>query len=393
MAVPTYPNSPPPRLSLIAPPAHQPHTATHIPTKKYSLAYLPGMPSPTYREATRRPPRAKRSNGDTGCGCCRLRYTLLAAAVVFLLLVALGLFFSLDGGGNSTTGGGKESVVPPPMSSLLARYIVCLGDSITILGGGPHAARGGWVDGLQAAFESKATVINAGIPGFTSGMLLAEMRNESKLAAMVPFTQVDSNSSNHEVLFVTLMLGSNDGSSYSGVKTPVNQFTVNMRALIKLTLERLQPRHGIFLLTPPPVDHEAAMAAFKSDGEDRSPATMVALSAAVVALAAEFRENVTLVDVRAAMLAGSTGVLSDSANAQWKDLLSDGLHLNEEGNVALFSVLSAAMKAAPFARSIDPGVLLPIAGSARGGSNSTEHQQQGSPPPLIISEREAHTLL
>lgn len=274
------------------------------------------------------------------------------------------------------------------------QYIVCLGDSLTQQG---YAS--GWLSKLADYYVRRATVVNAGLSGYNSRWVLELLRDGTgRRQLLIPPAicgggdggGVDASGqpttattpTTTPPLFVTLLLGSNDLCN-KAQHVPLGEFIANMESILKLITAELQPRYGIFLLTPPPVFEEARRTFICGERSDRTLADTRLYRAAVGDVAANFAQrnpsaHVTLVDVHSAILfhGASQEVIAAAAAAgpTWQPpqpdaldgneggspvdawtrlLLDDGLHIGPAGGEVFYQTLMAAIAASPHGRALE----------------------------------------
>ena len=227
--------------------------------------------------------------------------------------------------------------------------ILCIGDSITQMGtliGGsaalPAALMGmpehgpGWTALLARDFNTarRADVINRGFGGYQTRWILADL--EQKLLGLPSEPPVA----------ITLMLGSNDHVLPTDpIHVPVDEYQSNLVKIVQLLGARY-PKSPVLLMTPPPCDGAAVkdyflkLSAKKADGSGRGEERLVPYLAA--AKAAAKASGARLVDIH--------DRLKGTGDA-WKGLVFDGLHLNGEGNLAVYEIMRDELKAVGVANS------------------------------------------
>jgi isoamyl acetate esterase len=201
--------------------------------------------------------------------------------------------------------------------------IVLFGDSITQQGFGVDG-KVGWASLLAAAYTRRADVLNRGFSGY----------NTQHALDLVPrlFGAPPNN-----LLFCTVFLGANDAALPGEPQhVPIDQYAENLKSIITSIRECSQSSSKPFpviLLTPPPVD-EAAWAAWKNVAVcDRSNQVARAYGARAQQVATEL--DCPVVD---------TWTLLEGFSDKRGEFLSDGLHLNEQGNRRVFEGLMTLLQ-------------------------------------------------
>jgi len=191
---------------------------------------------------------------------------------------------------------------------------VVFGDSITQQGF--ITENSGWVGLLADYWTRKVDVINRGYSGYNTRLGLNMVRE-----VVCPL----------KPSFVTVFFGANDASVEGTLHhVPLNDFVSNMEGIISI-LKKDLPAATIVLITPPPV-YEPTLTAMnikkgKAIINDRNQANTKRYVDAVKAVGE--RHSLSVIDVFA-LLKGE-----DPSGAR-EEFLSDGLHLNSKGNVALY---------------------------------------------------------
>eukprot|EP01114_Cavostelium_apophysatum_P024117 TRINITY_DN9347_c0_g1_i1.p1 TRINITY_DN9347_c0_g1~~TRINITY_DN9347_c0_g1_i1.p1 ORF type:complete len:250 (+),score=39.04 TRINITY_DN9347_c0_g1_i1:169-918(+) len=219
------------------------------------------------------------------------------------------------------------------MEDLLAnssRSIVLFGDSITQ----ESFKREGWGTGLAELYLRKADVINRGLSGFNT-------RFSSAIVDKVFYPN-----SYPRLLFATVFLGANDASMKQdgpqNQHVPLDEYEANLIKIIAAIRRNRDIAPKIVVITPPPVDGIAWRDESRRKHND------------VTIEANRDNEITALYAKRALKVAEQEGTLSINLHAEimknpnWKDLLRDGLHLNEQGNnVVLEALLKLIRKEMP----------------------------------------------
>ena len=210
--------------------------------------------------------------------------------------------------------------------------ILLLGDSITQQG----YATNGWVSQLADAYIRRADVINRGLSGYNSRWLLRLLQNPSSASQLLDVSRPP--------LFVVVFLGANDSVRSDLVQhVPVDEFESNLKKIVDLVRAALSPICGVFVITPPPIDEEKYLAFVVSNRCPTETESSRKLSRtklyrdAVLRVAAATQSSA--VDAFSRFLEGASVEDPYRPSPPWSRLLTDGLHLSEEGNSLLFTFL------------------------------------------------------
>ncbi|KAJ9123221.1 hypothetical protein QFC22_001415 [Naganishia vaughanmartiniae] len=205
--------------------------------------------------------------------------------------------------------------------------IVVTGDSIS-----QQAFKiGGYGAALVDAYQGKADVINRGMGGYNSNQLLKKLKDDFQWP-------------NGDVKIAVIHIGTNDATTHGIQHVPVEDFTQNVKAILKF-LKETQPEAKVILITPSTVDMDAWAALGLEMGMpsemvyNRSPEAAKRIRDAVLAVAEE--ADASVVDA---------WKLHDDAvkNGELKtsELFSDGLHYSERGyayiNKALLQLINTS---------------------------------------------------
>ena len=195
-----------------------------------------------------------------------------------------------------------------------------LGDSQTQLGWG----EGGWVTSLAEKYVRKVDIINRGLSGYNTRMLLNVLPDILDSVAL------------ENVKIVTLMMGSNDASfpeTNPEQAVPLEEFGENLLKIISMLLNKGIKKESIVIMSPPPIlpekwtQYRNSLPGPKYENcKDNQLTKQYAAECGKVA----GRMNITFVDLFTAMMG-----LHDLDAA-----LSDGLHLGKPGHVVLVKHLS-----------------------------------------------------
>lgn len=244
-----------------------------------------------------------------------------------------------------------------------------------------------WLSRLSHYYSRRATVINSGQRGYNSRWMLKMLQDEKTRRILLP-------SHVRRPLFVTIMLGTNDLAHPStGQHVPVNEFISNLKAIITLVQRECEPKGGIFVFTPPPVD-EGFCNPVGADQNANGPRRVYGGSATAYPANTQFIPNrrfedsrryraamldffnkeynmskrdddrVYFVDIQTAILQHGDPTflftppeeVTYNPDAPWTRLFPDGIHLGEVAGELVFTTLLDAIRHAPRAN-----VMLPIA--------------------------------
>ena len=196
-----------------------------------------------------------------------------------------------------------------------------LGDSQTQLGWG----EGGWVTSLAEKYVRKVDIINRGLSGYNTRMLLTVLPDILDSVAV------------ENIKIVTLMMGSNDASfpeTNPEQAVPLEEFGENLLKILTMLLNKGIKKESIVIISPPPIlpdkwsQYRNSLPGPKYENcKDNQLTKQYASECGKVAA----RLNMTFVDLFTAMMA-----LQDLDAA-----LTDGLHLGNQGHAVLFRHLSA----------------------------------------------------
>lgn len=202
---------------------------------------------------------------------------------------------------------------------------VTFGDSITQQGF--IVEKSGWVSMLADYWTRKVDVINRGYSGYNTRLGLRMVRD-----VVIPLNPA----------FVTVFFGANDACIEGTLHhVPLQEYISNMDAIVTILKQEL-PSSTIILITPPPVDETTLIEMNRQKGKsilkDRNQENTRRYVDAVKDLGQKY--GLSVIDLFS-VLHGNIDVnaAADSSVEMPKDFLSDGLHLNERGNRALFHSL------------------------------------------------------
>jgi len=208
-------------------------------------------------------------------------------------------------------------------------FILLFGDSITEQGFGMEGNTG-WASLLAADYSRRADVFNRGYFGYNSKHAV-----ENALPSVVPLLQ----NTNDELLFSTVYFGANDATT-PGSRQYISEaeYASNLTKIINTIRESCSSKNNqqlssslspIILMTPPPL-HDEAWANFKGLANRSNERHF--LYGKIVKEVAQKHDQCSILDVWS-LLDGST---SPSIYGKY---LTDGLHLNDLGNRAIYSGL------------------------------------------------------
>ena len=196
--------------------------------------------------------------------------------------------------------------------------IILFGDSITQFGFGVDGGLG-WASLLASDYSRRADVLNRGFSGY----------NTNHAIDLVP--RVFGKAHDDGILFCTIFFGANDAVLAGQPQhVPIDQYQANLEKLIDMIRHTVQSSTDfpIIFITPPPV-YEKSWSAFR-DLEicDRDNSVVRTYGERVKQVAAS--RNCSVVDARE---------LLHGTSEERQNYLSDGLHLNEDGNRLVYKGL------------------------------------------------------
>ena len=214
--------------------------------------------------------------------------------------------------------------------------IILFGDSITQLGYGSIDGGTGWVSLLSSAYSRRADILNRGFSGYNTRQALDILPRV--------FPTKCENLGSHSVAFCTVFFGAND-AALPGERqhVPLEEYRENLIKIISSIRKNVGAGSNritipIILITPPPVNSDQwdsyCMDNFKSKSL-RSNESAWNYRNVVKDVGTE--TDCYVFDAFASL--GGSGKVND-----YKRFLSDGLHLSEVGNKALFEGLLSVIK-------------------------------------------------
>eukprot|EP00796_Vickermania_ingenoplastis_P001928 gene1928-1167_t len=250
-------------------------------------------------------------------------------------------------------------------------YIIALGDSNTEWGFSST-----WLSRLSHYYSRRATVINSGQRGYNSRWLRQMLEDRESREVLLP-------SYARRPLFVTIMLGTNDLAHPStGQHVPLPEFISNLKAIISIVKRECQPKGGIFVMTPPPVDEGFCPSVHAENQRSQDVQVYVPnrrfddsrrYRQAIVdyfngeKLQDREHEYVYFVDVQTVILQHGDPTflftpseeITYNPDAPWTRLFPDGIHLGEVAGELVFTTLLDAIRHAPKANMMLP-ISLPL---------------------------------
>lgn len=209
------------------------------------------------------------------------------------------------------------------IKSLRRPSIVLFGDSLTQRSFGEDSTNNvGWASLLAAAYARRADVKNRGFGGHNTHHALHHVWPDI----------VEEAYHHQEVLFGTLFWGANDAvlpgngtNDINNQHVPLEEYRDNLLQLIA-NIQKLQPTMPLFLFTPPPVNEKVV-----GEGPNRR-SNQVTKRYGEVAQEIAAQKQLPLLDTWQ-LLEGN------NQTALMQYLLTDGLHLNEQGNRKIYQGL------------------------------------------------------
>ena len=216
------------------------------------------------------------------------------------------------------------------------QHIYLIGDSLTQQG---YAS--GWATMVADKFVRTAEVHNAGLSGYNTTWVLKALRGEPLIPGVpaAPYCPKPA----EPVLVATVFLGANDAATESCPQSvPVSDFKANLTAIVKQVQKDLNPKHGVVVITAPPVDGEAwrRFAELKY-GPCPTPNRLTSRTRDFRNAAIEVSKEVegcVCFDTFAALMGAEnadTQNCTDDIRHPWMDLYEDGLHFNAKGGAII----------------------------------------------------------
>ncbi|KAL7526233.1 hypothetical protein ACHAXR_001386, partial [Thalassiosira sp. AJA248-18] len=199
------------------------------------------------------------------------------------------------------------------------------GDSITQLSF--SASDCGWGSYVADRYQRRADVLNRGFSGYNSGWFLRFAATHEGKADLFE----------HEgVILVTIFFGANDASNpvlNERQHVPLETYKSNIRDIVSLARSNFGRDVNIILITPPPVCHEGRLRFQKERYKERATGKLER----TLELSGNYAEGVREVanelgipslDLWTKMQFTPSG----DEREDWREFLSDGLHLSASGN-------------------------------------------------------------
>jgi lysophospholipase L1-like esterase len=203
--------------------------------------------------------------------------------------------------------------------------ILLFGDSITQQAFGVNG-KVGWGSLLASSYARRADVLERGYFGYSTAHALDILPRV--------FGEKGSPSSKQEILFCTVLFGSNDAvfPGTTGQHVPVKQYGENIASIVAGIRERVESsaveEFPIILLTPPPVD-EVAWKTFKNlTTSNRTNQRARIYGDQVKQVASDL--HCPVID---------TWELLEGNSEERSKYLTDGLHLKENGNRLVYQAV------------------------------------------------------
>ncbi|XP_042498009.1 GDSL esterase/lipase At5g62930-like [Macadamia integrifolia] len=215
--------------------------------------------------------------------------------------------------------------------------IVLFGDSITE----QSFRRGGWGAALADTYSRKADVVVRGYGGYTTRLALFLLHRLFPLECTNP------------PVATTIFFGANDaallGRNSERQHVSVEEYKENLRKIVQ-HLKKCSPTMLVVLITPPPVDEEGRLEYARSvygekavEVPERTNEMAGVYAKQCVELAREL--GLPSIDLWSRM----------QETEEWrKKILSDGLHLTEEGNAVVHQEVVRVFNEASFCASAMP---------------------------------------
>mmetsp|Transcript_22473 Transcript_22473/g.64613 ORF Transcript_22473/g.64613 Transcript_22473/m.64613 type:complete len:250 (-) Transcript_22473:457-1206(-) len=212
--------------------------------------------------------------------------------------------------------------------------LVLFGDSITQFGFGELAGSGyGWISRLSSTYSRRADVLSRGFSGYNTRHALGILPSV--------LTDCGAGTRGGRVLFYTLWFGAND-AALPGTRqhVPAEEYAANIKKMVGLIRsahdDASTPVPPIVLITPPPVFQPWWEEWCKTYGRDKSDRTNEASRQYGLAMQSVGKElECETLD---------TWTLLGGDAPGYERYLTDGLHLSEEGNKAIYEGLMALVE-------------------------------------------------
>lgn len=207
--------------------------------------------------------------------------------------------------------------------------ILLLGDSITQMSFSPSLC--GWGVYIADRYQRRADVLNRGYSGYNTDWFLRLMATDAGRADIL-----DDHRENSNVCLVTIFFGANDASDpilNARQHVPLTKYESNLKDIVTLIRTNFGEDVGIILISPPPICHEGRLRFQKELYKDKATGKLertLELSGTYAKCGAKVANemNIPFIDLWTNMQFTSTGV----ERTNWREFLSDGLHLSTLGN-------------------------------------------------------------
>lgn len=212
---------------------------------------------------------------------------------------------------------------------------ILLGDSITQHSFAPH----GWGGYLSNQLQRKVDIISRGYSGYNTRGIL---HNIEHIFPKNDPQDTPNNADQNNIAFVTIFLGANDAALGGNVQknipgdpqhVPLPEFGENLIKISEYITENLKvDKNRQIIIGPPPCDGQAwletARIKYQVDIEETNRTF----------------ETTELYSNKSREIASKLGcrfldLYENMVTDGWKDYLSDGLHLSDQGNKFLYEIL------------------------------------------------------
>jgi len=221
----------------------------------------------------------------------------------------------------------------PSHNKITPEFVIALGDSITQQGSDPES--NGWLTQLQYKYNRKLDILNRGYSGYNSRLVL-----KHALQDIPP-------SSNIKAKLVTIFLGANDAVYDQHQQyVSLDEYKSNLQQLVTYFLNR-DYDSLILVITPPPIEVDALTKRnlIRHKPLDRSNERTGLYAQAALQIASNnydhYNNRVIGVDLFSALGGGGGG--GGTTTGDTGKYLSDGLHLNKEGNNELYKLIQTTL--------------------------------------------------
>lgn len=208
--------------------------------------------------------------------------------------------------------------------------ILLFGDSITqqsFFADSPDGCGCGWSAHISDRYQRRADVLNRGFGGYNTGWFLRFAATDEGRADLFE----------HEgVRLVTIFFGANDASDPALNErhhVPLEEYKSNIKEIVALSRTHFGDDVNIILISPPPVCHDGRLRYQQARYKDKATGKLER----TLELSGKYAEGVKevadeldlpLLDLWTKMQFTSSG----EERSNWRQFLSDGLHLSASGN-------------------------------------------------------------